>query len=52
MLFRSIPHFYVGKLGFGAPFKCLLCSVTPLAESYDTDMQKIWDRFGKLEVTK
>ena len=22
-----VPHFHVGKMGFGAPFKCLLCSV-------------------------
>lgn len=21
-----IPHFMVGKLGFGAPFKCLICA--------------------------
>lgn len=23
-----VPHFHVGKMGFGAPFKCLLCKVT------------------------
>ncbi|MGV8084182.1 MAG: molybdopterin-dependent oxidoreductase [Coriobacteriia bacterium] len=23
-----VPHFHVGKMGFGAPFKCLLCNVT------------------------
>ena len=45
-----VPHFYIGKLGFGAPFKCLLCSVTPITENYDTDMQEIWDRFGKLVI--
>jgi len=22
-----VPHFHVGKMGFGAPFKCLLCNV-------------------------
>ena len=31
-----IPHKYIGKRGFGAPFKCILGSVKPLAESYDT----------------
>ena len=33
-----------------APFKCILCSVKPLAENYDTDMQEIWNRFGKLVI--
>ncbi len=38
-----IPHQYIGKLGFGAPYKCILCCVKPLAESYDTDMmEKFW----------
>ncbi len=45
-----IPHFMVGKLGFGAPFKCLICSVKPIAENYDTDMMEVWDRFGKLVI--
>ena len=45
-----IPHFMVGKLGFGAPFKCMICSVTPINENYDTDMQEVWNRFGKLVI--
>ena len=45
-----VPHKYIGKLGFGSPFKCLLCSVTPVNENYDTDMMEVWDRFGKLVV--
>ena len=45
-----VPHRYIGKLGFGAPFKCLLCSVKPIKENYDTDMQEVWNRFGKLVV--
>ena len=45
-----IPHFMVGKLGFGADFKCMICSVEPINENYDTDMQEIWDRFGKLVI--
>lgn len=45
-----IPHYMIGKLGFGAPFKCLICSVKPLTESYDTDMMEVWDHFGKLVI--
>ena len=45
-----IPHFMVGKLGFGAPFKCLICSVKPVSEDYDTDMMEVWDHFGKLVI--
>ena len=39
---------YNSKLGYGAPHKCMCCSVTPLEESYDADMEAIWDKFGKL----
>jgi anaerobic selenocysteine-containing dehydrogenase len=45
-----IPHFYIGKLGFGAPFKCIICKITPLDRSWDTDMQAVWNRFGKLVI--
>ena len=45
-----IPHFMVGKLGFDAPFKCLICSVKPVSENYDTDMMEVWDHFGKLVI--
>ena len=45
-----IPHFMVGKLGFGAPFKCLICSVKPVSENYDTDMMEVWDHVGKLVI--
>ena len=45
-----IPHFMGGKLGFGAPFKCLICSVKPVSENYDTDMMEVWDHFGKLVI--
>ena len=45
-----IPHFMVGKLGFGAPFKCLICSVKPVSENYDTDMMEVWGHFGKLVI--
>ena len=43
-----LPNFHFGKLGFGAPNKCLVCKVEPIAESYDTDMDLIWEKFGKL----
>ena len=45
-----MPHFYVGELGFGAPYKCLICKVEPIKESYDTDMQAIWNRYSQLVV--
>ncbi|MDR1088464.1 MAG: molybdopterin-dependent oxidoreductase [Coriobacteriales bacterium] len=45
-----IPHKYIGKLGFGAPFKCILCKISPTDKSWDTDMAHIWDRFGKLVI--
>jgi anaerobic selenocysteine-containing dehydrogenase len=44
-----IPNFHTGKLGFGAPAKCMLCNIKPIAESYDTDMDLIWNKFGKVE---
>ena len=40
-----MPHHEVGKLGMGAPYKCLICKVEPTDENYDTDMQKIWERY-------
>jgi len=45
-----IPHKYIGKLGFGAPFKCILCKVTPTDQNWDTNMQEVWDRFRKLVI--
>ncbi len=42
------PNGHMGKLGFGAPNKCLICNVEPVSESYDTDMDLIWEKFGKL----
>ena len=43
-----IPNFHVGKLGFGAPFKCMLCNIEGTNENFDTDMQLIQDKFGEL----
>ena len=42
-----VPNFHFGKLGFGAPFKCLLCNIRPLPENHDTDMQLIWEKFKR-----
>jgi anaerobic selenocysteine-containing dehydrogenase len=43
-----LPNDHFGKLGFGAPNKCLICNVEPVAENYDTDMEAIWEKFGRL----
>ena len=43
-----LPNGYMGKLGFGAPNKCLVCNIEPIAENYDTDMNLVWEKFGKL----
>ena len=43
-----VPNFHFGKLGFGAPFKCLLCNVEPIKENYDTDLNLVWEKFGEL----
>lgn len=41
-----IPNFHVGKLGFGAPFKCMLCNIEGTNENFDTDMQLIRTNSG------
>ena len=43
-----IANHYNSKLGYGAPFKCNICSVTPLSESYDVDMQEHAAKFEKV----
>jgi anaerobic selenocysteine-containing dehydrogenase len=43
-----IPNFYTGKLGFGAPGKCMICNIEPAGKNYDTDMSEIWEKFGEL----
>lgn len=42
-----VPNFHFGKLGFGAPFKCLIANIKPLDENYDTDMQFVWEKFKR-----
>jgi len=43
-----VPNHYNGSLGFGAPYKCMICKVTPLKESYDVDMKEIQEKFRKV----
>ncbi len=43
-----LPNDHMGKLGFGAPNKCLCCNIEPVAESFDTDMELVYEKFGKL----
>jgi len=47
-----MPHFHVGKLGFGAPYKCLICKIEPIADNFDTDMAEVWRRWGNPAVRK
>ncbi|MGI6217350.1 MAG: molybdopterin-dependent oxidoreductase [Coriobacteriales bacterium] len=41
-----LPNHLNGKLGFGAPYKNLMCDIRPLDESYDTNMEDIERKFG------
>ena len=43
-----IPHKHIGKLGYGAPYKCMICKVTPISENLDVDMQAFQEKFRKL----
>lgn len=43
-----VPSHYNSIMGYGAPHKCMSCSVRPLDENLDVDMQVVWDKFGKL----
>jgi anaerobic selenocysteine-containing dehydrogenase len=43
-----VPNHYNSKMGYGAPHKCMSCSITPLAENLDVDMNMVWEKFGKL----
>jgi hypothetical protein len=45
---KLVPNFKFGKLGFGAPVKCMCCNVEPVAECYDTDMELVYEKFGNL----
>lgn len=43
-----VSNHYNSKLGYGGPYKCNCCSIAPLKESYDTDMDLVVEKFGKL----
>ena len=43
-----VPNHYNSIMGYGAPHKCMSCSVRPLDENLDVDMQVVQDKFGKL----
>ena len=43
-----VSNHYNSRLGYGGPYKCNCCSVTPLQESYDTDMNLVVEKFGEL----
>ncbi|MCI2242486.1 molybdopterin-dependent oxidoreductase [Adlercreutzia faecimuris] len=40
-----VSNHYNSKLGYGGPYKCNCCSITPLQESYDTDMGLVEEKF-------
>ncbi len=42
-----VPNFHFGKLGFGAPFKCMVAAIKPLDENWDTDMNIVWEKFKR-----
>ena len=46
-----IPVHHNNPMGYTAPYKSMNCKVTPLSESYDTDMSVVWEKFGKLVST-
>ena len=45
-----VPNFHFGKMGFGAPFKCLLCNIKPIDENLDTDMELVWNKFKREDL--
>ena len=40
-----VSNHYNSRLGYGGPYKCNCCSITPLRESYDTDMALVEEMF-------
>jgi anaerobic selenocysteine-containing dehydrogenase len=45
-----LPNHINGRLGFGAPYKNLMCTIRPLEESYDVDMADLTRKFSPSEV--
>ena len=46
-----VSNHYNSRLGYGGPYKCNCCSVTPLQESFDTDMKLVEEKF-KVDVAR
>ncbi len=44
-----VPNHLNGKLGFGAPYKNVMCDVIPLSENLDTDMTAVYEKFAVKE---
>lgn len=44
-----IPSFHNGKIGFGAPFKSIICNIEPTDKNFDVDMQMIQKNFGRVK---
>jgi anaerobic selenocysteine-containing dehydrogenase len=44
-----IPPFHNGKIGFGAPFKSMICNIEPSDKNFDTDMQMIQEKFRRID---
>lgn len=44
-----IPGFHTGKIGFGAPFKSIVCNIEPTDKNFDTDMQAIQEKFRSVK---
>lgn len=42
-----VPHKRIGKLGYGAPYKCNFCRVDGIQENYDADMKLIEKKFKR-----
>ncbi len=43
-----VSNHFNSKLGYGGPYKCNCCAIKPLKENYDTDMNLVVEKFGKL----
>ena len=46
-----VSNHYNSRLGYGGPYKCNCCSITPLKDSFDTDMKLVEEKF-KVDVAR
>ena len=42
-----LPNGHMGKLGFGAPNKCMICQIEATGEDFDTNMDVVWEMFKR-----